>query len=133
MHGFSSHLGYLTEEEEAGSCLPSVQLWNVRVLFTSGISDRRGGGGIIMHGVFHLALPVRHRGTVHPGIPSMRRKNAGRMSIVAQLENTGRVQEGIVGGSVATKEGGGIGSLILLKQNVNFSKLSRALNLMVPP
>jgi hypothetical protein len=115
MRVFSSHLGYLTGEEEAGSCLPSVQLWNARVLLTSGISDRRGGGGIIMHGVFHLALPGRHRGTVHPGVPSIRRKNAGRLSIVAQLENTGRVQEGMVRGSVATKKCGGIGSLILLK------------------
>jgi hypothetical protein len=44
---FSSHLGYLTGEEEVGSCLPFVQLRNARVLLTSGISDRRGGGGIM--------------------------------------------------------------------------------------
>jgi hypothetical protein len=70
-----------------------------------------------MQGVFHLALPARHRGTVHSGVPSMWRMNAGRMSIVAQLEKTGRVQEGMVGGSVATKIGGGIRSFILLKYN----------------
>ncbi len=48
--------------------------------------------------------------------------NADRLSIVAQLENTGRVQKGRVRWSVATKKGGGIGSLILLKQNVKLKK-----------
>jgi hypothetical protein len=47
MRVFSSHLEYLTGEEEARSCLPSIQLRNARVLLTSGISDRRGGGGIM--------------------------------------------------------------------------------------
>jgi hypothetical protein len=47
MRVFSSHLGYLTGEEEEGSCLPTIQLRNARVLLTSGISDRRGGGRIM--------------------------------------------------------------------------------------